>query len=139
DLPPPDDLIENGDTDGPDDTDTDTGDSDGDDGDTSEDDAGGSTENGGSGGGNVTASYGPARGTASIDDFDDACEWIDVSEVEDIIGESGLDFDGFGVPGMDVQCEYENDAGSVWVQMVYAKAEPDLDLTEELSADIPTI
>lgn len=92
----------------------------------------------GSGGGNVTATYQPARGTASIDDIEDECDWIDVSEVESMTS-SDLTADGFGVPGMDLQCEYESDDGQVWVQMAYKLAEPGLDLTDELNPDIPTI
>lgn len=96
-------------------------------------------ETGGSEGGNVTATYRPARGTASIDDIDDACDWISTAEVEAIVGSSGLEADGLGLPGMDVTCDYSSDNGQVWVQVVYKLVEPGLDLTEELSSDIPTI
>lgn len=98
----------------------------------------GGGEGGTSGGGNVTASYGPARGAASIDDIDDACAWIDVSEIEAMTGAELSDGEGFGVPGEDVQCDRESDDGRVWVQMAYKRAEPDLDLVEEFSG-IPTI
>lgn len=93
---------------------------------------------GASDGGRVTADHGPARATVTIDDIDDACEWIDVSEVEQITGSSGLSADGFGVPGFDVMCEYEDEAGQVWVQMTYKQPEPDLDLGTEFS-DNPVI
>lgn len=98
-----------------------------------------SDDTGGSGDGNVTATYQPARGTASIDDIDDACAWIPADEIEGFTSSSGLSADGFGIPGVDVQCEYEDDAGAVWVQVAYREVEPGLDLTEELNADVPTI
>lgn len=92
-----------------------------------------------SGDAGVTATIPHGNGTASIDEINDACAWIEIAEVEDATGASGLDAAGFGIAGMDIQCEYEIEDGSVWVQMVYKRAEDDLDLTEEFSADIPTI